>query len=188
MGANSDKIYKELLLKYKRMSISKKELAKELGISQSSFNVRISKREGIPNFKKLGTAKNAKVIFNLLDVAEFLSETKQELACADSIKETNSQTTIALGSDTMNVADVIYNLSNNPEAKFKGWLTNPVQSVALQLNAKESDVQEKIKILIETGFVLKDMDTGFIGVTNLWWDLFSGCSSKKVLAKVESHV
>jgi len=70
-----DKIYQELRKKYKRMTISKSEMSSELGISNSTLDLYIAKGIGSPNYKKLGTAKNAKVIFNLLDVAEFLANT-----------------------------------------------------------------------------------------------------------------
>jgi len=33
----------------------------------------MSKGMGIPKFKKLGTAKNARVVFNLYDIAVFLN-------------------------------------------------------------------------------------------------------------------
>jgi len=70
-----EKLYQELREHYKRMTISKSEMANELGISNSTLDLYISKGIGLPNYTKLGTAKNAKVIFNLLDVAEFLANT-----------------------------------------------------------------------------------------------------------------
>lgn len=73
--SQQDKIYDELRNKYGRMTISKSEMSSELGISNSTLDLYISKGIGLPNYKKLGTAKNAKVIFNLLDVAEFLANT-----------------------------------------------------------------------------------------------------------------
>jgi len=73
--SQQDKIYDELRKKYKRMTISKSEMSSELGISNSTLDLYIAKGIGLPNYKKLGTAKNAKVIFNLLDVADFLSNT-----------------------------------------------------------------------------------------------------------------
>lgn len=73
--SQQDKIYQELRNKYKRMTISKSEMSNELGISNSTLDLYISKGIGLPNYKKLGTAKNSKVIFNLLDVAEFLANT-----------------------------------------------------------------------------------------------------------------
>lgn len=70
-----EKLYKYLTQKYKRAVINKVELAFELGISNSTLDLYIAKGTGLPNYKKLGKAKNAKVIFNLLDVADFLSQT-----------------------------------------------------------------------------------------------------------------
>ncbi len=73
--SQENKIYEELRKKYKRMTISKSEMSSELGISNSTLDLYIAKGIGLPNYKKLGTAKNAKVIFNLLDVSEFLANT-----------------------------------------------------------------------------------------------------------------
>jgi len=68
-------IYQDLQTRYKKSTLSKKEMATELGISYSTIDGYIAKGYGIPNYKKLGTAKNAKVVFNIIDVADFLSQT-----------------------------------------------------------------------------------------------------------------
>ncbi len=68
-------IYQDLKSRYNKASINKKEIANELDVSTSTIDLYISKGVGIPNYKKLGTAKNAKVIFNIIDVAEYLSQT-----------------------------------------------------------------------------------------------------------------
>lgn len=73
--SQENKIYEELRKKYNRMTISKSEMSSELGISNSTLDLYIAKGIGLPNYKKLGSAKNAKVIFNLLDVSEFLANT-----------------------------------------------------------------------------------------------------------------
>jgi len=65
--------YSYLKDKYSRTVIGKKELAKELNIASSTLDLYISKGMGLPKFKKLGTAKNARVIFNLYDIAVFLN-------------------------------------------------------------------------------------------------------------------
>ncbi|MDT8338895.1 MAG: hypothetical protein RQ763_06825 [Sulfurimonas sp.] len=70
-----ERLYEYLLKKYKRAVISKVEMASELGISSSTLDLYIAKGTGLPNYKKLGKAKNAKVVFNLLDVADFLTKT-----------------------------------------------------------------------------------------------------------------
>ena len=72
---HKERLYQYLIKKYNRSTISKTELSKELGVSTSTLDLYISKGTGIPNYKKLGKAKNAKVVFNLLDVAEFLNST-----------------------------------------------------------------------------------------------------------------
>ena len=68
-------VYQDLKSRYNKASINKKEIANELDVSTSTIDLYISKGVGIPNYKKLGTAKNAKVIFNIIDVAEYLSQT-----------------------------------------------------------------------------------------------------------------
>lgn len=68
-------IYNDLKERYGRVTISKREMAHELNISYSTIDGYIAKGYGICSYKKLGTAKNAKVIFNIIDVSEFLSQT-----------------------------------------------------------------------------------------------------------------
>jgi len=70
-----EKLYNYLIKKYKRAVISKTEMADELGVSNSTIDLYLSKGQGLPNYKKLGKAKNAKVVFNLIDVADFLTQT-----------------------------------------------------------------------------------------------------------------
>lgn len=68
-------VYQDLKSRYNKATLTKKELANEFTVSTSTIDLYISKGIGIPNYKKLGTAKNAKVIFNIVDVAEFLTQT-----------------------------------------------------------------------------------------------------------------
>jgi len=68
-------IYQDLKSRYKKATVNKKELASELGVSVSTVDLYISKNMGIPNYKKLGAAKNSKVVFTIIDLAEFLSNT-----------------------------------------------------------------------------------------------------------------
>lgn len=74
-NAQSELIYQDLKSRYDKATINKKELSNEFGVSTSTIDLYISKGIGIPNYKKLGTAKNSKVIFNIIDVAEYLSQT-----------------------------------------------------------------------------------------------------------------
>ena len=75
MNQQQELIYNDLKNRYKKSTLSKREMAHELGISYSTIDGYIAKGYGIPNYKKLGKAKNAKVVFNIIDVAKFLSET-----------------------------------------------------------------------------------------------------------------
>ena len=68
-------VYQDLKSRYNKATLTKKELANEFTVSTSTIDLYISKGIGIPNYKKLGTAKNSKVIFNIIDVAEYLSQT-----------------------------------------------------------------------------------------------------------------
>ncbi len=71
----AEQFYKQLRDTYKKSTLTKAELANEMGISQSSINNYISKGYGIPNYIKIGKSKNASVRFNIIDVAEFLTQT-----------------------------------------------------------------------------------------------------------------
>jgi predicted DNA-binding transcriptional regulator AlpA len=75
MNSRTQLIYRDLQTRYKKASLNKKELAHELGLSPFTIDGYIQKGIGIPNYKKLGNAKNATVIFNIIDVADYLSQT-----------------------------------------------------------------------------------------------------------------
>ncbi len=68
-------IITDLRERYNRSIISKKELASELDISISTLNNYMAKGYCIPKYKKIGSAKNAKVVFPISEVAKFLSQT-----------------------------------------------------------------------------------------------------------------
>lgn len=68
-------IYQDLKSRYSKATITKKELANEFGVAIATIDLYMSKGMGVPNYKKLGTAKNAKVVFSIIDVAEYLSQT-----------------------------------------------------------------------------------------------------------------
>ena len=74
-----DTIEHSLHQKYDRSTLSKKELAKELGIGLSTLNKYLANGVGLPNYIKMGTATNSRVLFNIHDVAEFMSNTTKVL-------------------------------------------------------------------------------------------------------------
>jgi hypothetical protein len=71
---NTNIIYNSLRENY-NITITKKDLANILSSSVSFIDKCIMKGQNLPNYKKLGSSKNSKVIFNLWDVAEFLTAT-----------------------------------------------------------------------------------------------------------------
>lgn len=78
MQTSIEATYSYLKSKYNTSVIGKKEMAEELTIAPSTLDLYISKGMGLPKFKKLGTAKNARVVFNLYDIAVFLNSDQIE--------------------------------------------------------------------------------------------------------------
>lgn len=66
-------IYEELKAEGYPLLIGKRQYAKIIGCSLSTVDNHIKQGCNLPNYKKLGTAKNAKVAFNLRDVAEYIA-------------------------------------------------------------------------------------------------------------------
>jgi hypothetical protein len=71
----SKQIHQDLNDRYNKSTLTKKELADELGMSVSSINTYIGKGEGIPQYIKVGNAKNGKVLFPVVNVVDYLSNT-----------------------------------------------------------------------------------------------------------------
>lgn len=78
MDTSTKQIYEYLQNKYNRLVIGKKELAKELNIAPSTLDLYISQGIGIPKYKKATKAKNARLLFNIFDVALYLSSNQIE--------------------------------------------------------------------------------------------------------------
>ena len=71
----SEQIHNDLNQRYNKATLTKKELASELGVSVSSINSYIVKGTGIPEYIKVGTGKNGKVLFPLVNLVSYLSNT-----------------------------------------------------------------------------------------------------------------
>ena len=78
MDTSTQETYRYLKEKYSKSIIGKKEMAHELNISSSTLDLYMSKGMGLPKYKKLGTAKNARVVFNIYDIAIYLNSEKIE--------------------------------------------------------------------------------------------------------------
>lgn len=70
-----EEIKKDLLNRYQKSTLTKKELSNELGVSVSSINKYICEGVGIPEYIKLGTGRNGKVLFPVVNVVDYLSNT-----------------------------------------------------------------------------------------------------------------
>ena len=79
MTERTQLIYDDLRTRYKA-SLSKKNLADELSVSISTIDRLIASGLGLPPYKKLSKSKNAKVVFLIIDVAEFLADTVKVVA------------------------------------------------------------------------------------------------------------
>lgn len=66
-------IYCELKEEGYQLFVSKKEYADIVNCCISTVDNQIKLGYGLPNYKKMGSAKNAKVMFSLLDVANYLA-------------------------------------------------------------------------------------------------------------------
>ena len=73
--------YKLLTQHFKKYTITKSELAKDiLGVSLSTVNRYMAMGTGVPPWKKLGSQEHSKVLFDPLDVALFLDTEKNRVA------------------------------------------------------------------------------------------------------------
>ncbi len=68
-------LYGELVSRGYKLFIGKREYAEIIGSSVSSIDNFIKNGYGCPNYKKLGNSKNSKVLFSLIDVANYLAGT-----------------------------------------------------------------------------------------------------------------
>lgn len=73
--SKADEIYADLHKKYKKNTLSKIELSQEMSCGISTLSKYLAEGRNIPNYIKLGEAKNARVLFPLREVAEFLAQT-----------------------------------------------------------------------------------------------------------------
>ena len=64
---------------YHKVVFTRLDLSKLMDVSLSYIAKSITRGYGIPNYKKLGHKQNSKIIFNINDVAEFLSDTTKTL-------------------------------------------------------------------------------------------------------------
>ena len=66
-------IYQDLVGRYKKSVLTKKELAHELSLSVGTINNLICTGKPLPEYLKVGSAVNGRVLFPIANVASFLS-------------------------------------------------------------------------------------------------------------------
>ncbi len=71
----AEALYSELKMEGYPLMIPKKSYAEIVGCSVYSVDKYIKKGYGCPNFKKMGDKKNSRVLFSLIDIANYLSKT-----------------------------------------------------------------------------------------------------------------
>lgn len=77
---NRERIFGALKEQY-NITVTKKELAQILSCSISSVDKCLMKGKGLPNYKRLGNSRNSKIVWNLADIADFLSQTTKVYHC-----------------------------------------------------------------------------------------------------------
>jgi len=69
----------ELQSRYKKSTLTKKELSIELNVSQQTIDRNIKNKIGVPNYIRTSTGKNASYLFPIVEVAKFLDTTIKTL-------------------------------------------------------------------------------------------------------------
>lgn len=66
-------IFDDLVASGYPLQVNKKQYADIAGCSTSAVDNYIAKGYGVPNYRKIGHQRNARVLFSLRDVAEYLA-------------------------------------------------------------------------------------------------------------------
>lgn len=70
------------------------------------------------------------------------------------------------------IAYAIYHLSNDPSSKFKGWYFGRVETLGSMFDFSRATAYNSVTKLIEKNLVEKDIETGFLRTTKIWWNEF----------------
>jgi len=73
INEEAEAFYSQLKADGYPLLISKKQYAHIARCSISTVDNQIKQGFGLPSYKKMGTAKNSKVLFSLIDIANFFS-------------------------------------------------------------------------------------------------------------------
>ena len=68
-----EEIKQDLLNKYGKSTLTKNEVAKELGIGLTTLDKHMAEGMNLPKYLKMGNSKNSRVVFPIVEVAKYLS-------------------------------------------------------------------------------------------------------------------
>ena len=71
-------------------ALDRKQTAKAIGIGLSTLDLRIKDGRNLPRYIKIGDAKNSRIVFLLLSIAEFLTNQRQKVLWWSKTKRTDS--------------------------------------------------------------------------------------------------
>ena len=60
-------------------ALDRKQTAKAIGIGLSTLDLRIKDGRNLSRYIKIGDAKNSRIVFSLLSIAEFLTNQRQKV-------------------------------------------------------------------------------------------------------------
>ena len=75
LSEQASALAEQLFKLYNKVLFSKRDLSKLMDVSISYIDKSLARGYGTPNYKRLGNSRNSKVVFNINDVAEYLSDT-----------------------------------------------------------------------------------------------------------------
>ena len=96
----------------------------------------------------------------------------------------NARHILKLSVNAYCVADAIYHLSNNPKAEIIGWCFASKDYLGKNLDLSRQTVHSIINKLLETGYIEKSNETGYLRVTEIWYQVVIG-NSKETLQSVK---
>ncbi|MFC2587105.1 MAG: helix-turn-helix transcriptional regulator [Campylobacter sp.] len=62
-----------------KQALDRRQTAEAIGIGLSTLDLRIKDGRNLPRYIKIGDAKNSRIVFPLLSIAEFLTNQRQKV-------------------------------------------------------------------------------------------------------------
>ena len=75
LSEQASALAEQLFKFYNKVIFTKLDLSKLMDVSLSYIDKSLARGYGVPSYKRLGNSQNSKVVFNINDVAEYLSDT-----------------------------------------------------------------------------------------------------------------